>query len=196
MKISEFQEWFDHHAARFPGVSHWIAKFPDTKGANELQPTKSAILDAWCGVLRDVELLDANRATDLLASGDEEFRERGGFDNHPREVRRVARVLSGDRTRQAHARRYVDGEPAYKCLPCQDTGLRQIIHPSTLDKARKGDLKLPIEVYRASAACNCAAGNRWADSTRTLGDGDMEVDWPDHAEDLDRIYDFVGPDKF
>lgn len=158
MTGDEFDAWFAYHAAAFTGVLSWL----DTFGAGEV--TRDSILGHWAKTLADVPYVDAKRATDALAAGDEKFSERG-FDSHPRDVRRVSFALrrrrgAGSRAQEIRRPVYVDGRRAYHCDACRDTGFVEVWAKRCVAAARQGRLfdaahNPAGEYIRRSCAVHC-----------------------------------------
>lgn len=136
MNKPDFDEWLGFHFSRFTGCASWLGKYPANPRFNG-DPTQKSIIDGWRDILKSIELKHAKEATQLLATGVEEFSERG-FDCHPRCVRAIAAKLSG--AARADARReikFVGGEPVYDCGTCRDSGFVLLWHPSALKFFKK-----------------------------------------------------------
>ena len=158
MTTTEFPIWLKHHISRFTGCGAWLSKFP-IRERHALDVTSTDVRDAWERIIRDVDLADANAATDALADGTEEFSDRG-YDCHPRDVRRVA---TGNRNDQRPNRRrtMTSGEETFRCLRCKDFGQVLIYDPRTVDDVRNNEAVATI--YTACAYCGCGAGHRRKD---------------------------------
>lgn len=191
MTEPEFREWLKHHFARFTAAAGWLGRFP-TMQRHEGDPTQRSVIEAWRFTLSDVNLEDAKRASDALASGDESFSEKTGFDHHPKDVRRISRGRSGDRSAAAKTgmrlRRF-EGEPTYRCHHCRDEGFRIVVHDMTVhaarmivadeNGARRTNLHHPTlnpegrwPIYSMLVGCNCEAGYRYRDMSRAFRNTD------------------------
>lgn len=151
MTRDEFDDWFEYHSACFPGVQTWLGKLTDRDQAG--------VLSAWFRALRLCDLVDAKAASDHLFRSAE-----GGprvYERHPSAVRDLAFDLK--RARQAPPDPiFVDGEQAYRCLPCRDDGRRRVWHPKTVKAIAAGEDPADVPIYRAVVACDCEAGASWA----------------------------------
>lgn len=195
MTEPEFRDWLKHHFARFTAAAGWLGRFP-TAPRHEGDPTQRSVIDAWRFTLGDVNLDDAKRASDALASGDETFSEKTGFDHHPKDVRRIARGRSGEREAKAKTNQRLhrfEGEPTYRCLRCRDDGFLIVIHDTSLRAAREivvgenGERRTNLHhpqlnpegrtpIYSLFVRCNCEAGYRWRGMSRVMRESD--VLWP------------------
>jgi len=158
MTVHEFDGWLAYHVARFTGIGAWLAKF-------KTDPSEDEVRGAWAHTLADVSLEDAKAATDALHSGDEELPK--SFDEHPRYVRRVAGAARASRSLTRHAEpKIIDGEYAYECWRCEDSGFVVVYSARTMEAARDSDLFHPalnpsgrVAVQTTVTACiDCDAG--------------------------------------
>lgn len=209
MSPTEFVTWFSHHMSRFPSVASWFGKLP-TRPNFEGDPTAVSVRDAWEFALRDVRVDDAKTASDRLHSGEEKFSEKAGFDHHPRDVRRIAREMSGRRLGESNTTRYIAGEITYKCHWCQDSGVRQVIHPKSLMAARElvevdqdGQTVTIPKLYHkthnpegkfplcsAAVACGCETGDKWLDFLKVRFDDKRHLDWNGVDDQWQAVRDF------
>jgi|SRR5579863_9647343 len=195
MNHADFKTWLRYHATAFTGITGWLARFPQT-ARSETEPTQADILASWERTLKFTELGDATKATDLLASGDEHFSERTGYDHHPRDVRRVAMGFSGDRHRvknTSRLKRMIDGEETYACPKCFDVGAILCVHPKSLRAAGRGKLyheknnpEGTVPYYTCARACECRAGDSLRERTDTISTDDLLVpenrsEWWEHV---------------
>lgn len=124
----DFDSWLSHHLARFTDAAGWLEKF---KEGSSTKPSREAVVNAWYGILKDVELRHAKEATDLLAAGKEEFSGRS-YDDHPKTVRAIAFKVAGIQKSKRKQQRTIDGEFVVDCPVCLDSGFVWIYHPSLL----------------------------------------------------------------
>lgn len=161
MDWNDFQEWLRQHIARFPGIATWLQKFPVDTKPDGLMPTRREILDKWHSTLRHIPLWQAIQATDELGSDD--WPAPHGYGEHPLTI---AAICRGEKRAAARSEPkmtplppIVDGEYAYRCPICRDTGAITVWHPRTMQAARDGILRREAalgRLYRVSVACaNC-----------------------------------------
>lgn len=55
--------------------------------------------------------------------------------------------------------------PRYRCLNCQDSGVRTVFHPICYEPARRGSLK-PSQIRTCAVACRCEAGGRFSNQPK------------------------------
>jgi len=183
MSPLDFKVWLKHHISAFTAVGGWLSRFP-TAARNETDVTQGEVRGAWEKILAHTSLEDAIAATDALAAGTEAFSEKAGYDHHPRDVRRIAMQARGERHRETNAGRLrliVEGQETFACALCQDQGVISIIHPASVNAARKmievDGVLIPSlghheknphgrgHLYTCAAACRCKSGDRWRQST-------------------------------
>jgi hypothetical protein len=181
MTNEEFKTWFRIHRAAFTAIDAWLAKFKtdSDKRAGRVSEdalTQQDILASWFSALRDVDQADAIEATRALQRGSEPAPKM--FDDHPREVRRIAGGARADRT-QFQSRKMIDGQETFRCAFCQDRGLVSCIDERTMkfasgevefvphEKARKGT-EFPIRT--TALACSCQGGGRHAGTLSRFDD--------------------------
>jgi hypothetical protein len=191
MTHDEFRLWTKHHLTTFTGCAGWLSRFPKT-ARSEIDPTQPDILAAWESVLKFTDLDDARAATDALAAGEDQFSEKTGYDHHPRDVRRVARAIAGNRHSEQNAgklRRMIDGQETFACVQCFDDGAIHCIHTKSIIAAASGKLIHPVHnpegtvpFYECIRACTCEAGNRWRASTGTISDDDLRINFEDQGD--------------
>lgn len=163
MLRSEFGEWLKYHTAAFTSVGSWLGKMPEE--GTESTPSRADVVERWFAALRSIDLVDAKAATDELFAGREA--EPRGFDRHPAAVAAIAVQL---RRRRAPRRdpepRRIDGQAAYRCLLCRDTGVVDCWAPESMraaHRAVKGDAEWTGDtIYAVAVACSCDAGDRFA----------------------------------
>jgi len=153
MTWDEFRnDWYPEHVACFTGIPAWMAKLEKASDG----PATRDVMKRWYGVLRDVELDDAKRASHRMHAG--EFDEPKGFDRHPAAIRKACGVSR--RNAEANKPRYdADGNRTYACLLCLDDGLVRCWHPATVaDAAKTGSV--PFPAYSCVLRCTCNAGDQ------------------------------------
>lgn len=193
MTDPQFANFLQAHFGNFPAVASWLNKFP-RQSQRDFDVTQKQVMDAWRKTLRDVSLEDAIAASDALASGDETFSEKAGFDHHPRDIRRICRTASGGRSAETKSAGYIrrfEGEPTFRCPKCKDEGFRFAIHPQSVNAARsiiaKPDGSRHVRLhhptrnpdgneplYSCVLACDCEAGWRRRALTRPWRSTDAE----------------------
>lgn len=153
MTRDEFDDWYDQHAAHFPGLLTWMGKFSKDRQA--------AISGVWHKHLATCELDDCLKATESLYA-------QGGrapvYERHPQAIRSIVRKLELARIGEELEPRFVEGERVFGCLLCEDDGLVRCWHPKTVAAAADGTLGEPFTMYACTVACSCAAGDRVAKS--------------------------------
>lgn len=153
MTKDEFRDWFRYHCARFTGIRSWLAKV--TTGVDA--PSEAEILRGWYGVLRNVELVAAKNASDLMLGG--EVEEPRGFDRHPAAIRRAAGLSQAGSGGSRNRTRYdSDGNQTYSCLVCFDSGHVICWHPTSMKAAKGGSLGNRFTLYSIAVVCSCSAG--------------------------------------
>ena len=150
MKIDEFSEWLDYHAAGFTGLKPWLRKMP--------ADDRDGVRDRWQKVLAYVDIDDARAASDEMFESADQPR---SFDKHPSAIRAIAAKRSSTRTSGDDRPRYIDGEEVFRCLDCKDTGSRTIWHRKTVKVVRAGKAIARGFYYTAACACLCEAGKKW-----------------------------------
>jgi len=125
-------------------------------------------LKGWNRALESVNLNDAKLATDALFRGDGEWK---GYTDFPAAVQRWLRSV-GQYSSTPCLRDDFD------CEHCRDFGLRRIMSPRALESIRAWPTSSKIDPNAkdvslrqlatelrtsCSVACECSAGNRWAD---------------------------------
>lgn len=152
----EFNQWLARHRAAFTAVDKQMASYPrDADGVGVV--SRKMIYEAWYRVLADCHLADCLEATARLANG-RETPKYFQFDDHPREVRRVAGKAAWDRKRSETAKALIGDERGVHCLACGDSGALLVYHNATVSAALAGETDPTI--YTLSVACTCRAGVR------------------------------------
>lgn len=160
---SEFERWFNALCARFPDTAAWYAKLPET--STEVgTPTREAVIQAWCDVLRDVDLRDGLTAIERVFAGDED--EPKTPQSWPKVIRRLAFEIR--RKRPKAKRRVIDGQETYECPICEDTGSVAVYTKATIERFRAGVLVRGSRrtadnapgIEQATVPCGCPRGGR------------------------------------
>ena len=167
MTKPEFEIWFKFHCGCFPAVSSW---FQDKSKV----PDPASTLSAWLGTLSKVSLEAAKKATALMHSGDEDLPR--GYSHHPAAIRRVAQQFDRSEAQATGAdspTQYIDGQIVYGCQHCQDTGVRFIVSPATIERIRNAygerDQMHGFGGVTQVAACRCPSGDRHTQTRHTAG---------------------------
>jgi len=160
MTWDEFrQQWYPEHCACFTGIPAWMAKLEKSPDG----PATRDILKSWYGVLRDVELREAVRASHRMHSG--EIDEPCGFDRHPAAIRNAAGIQREiSRPKPIYD---ADGNQTYACPICFDGGMVHVWHPATVAEiARRGitDSIRNRSLYDCALPCTCKMGDNYARS--------------------------------
>lgn len=156
MNRHEFNEWLDHHAARFLGLPVFLAKHTGGDG----MPTKEQVLRAWENTLSHLTLDEALRASNELYALPEANQPRG-FDRHPVVVRELAMNKRRSQPDRGKRRKIVDGQEVFDCLLCRDTGMVIVVHPKTVNNIIAGDGPAMIQdpqkhpFYTGAVGCDC-----------------------------------------
>ena len=150
MSPIEFDDWFDKHAAYFPGIRTWFGR------QGEYSKDVEAV---WRKDLAKCQLEDCLDASQQLYGQTES--KAPFFERHAREVREIAQNLRMQRA-QPPEPRYIDGEQIFGCLQCKDDGQVICWHPKVMTAAKAGTLGEPFTVYTCAVACECTAGERYA----------------------------------
>ncbi len=151
MTRDEFDDWYDKHAAHFPGLLTWMGKFSKDRQA--------AISGVWFEHLKACEQADCLEATTAL------FEQAGRapvYERHPQAIRGIIRDKESARATEDRQPRYVDGEQVFECLLCEDGGWVRCWHPKTVAATAAGTLGEPFTVYTCAVPCNCQTGDRFA----------------------------------
>lgn len=91
MTQPEFDDWFDYHAAAFPGLRAWLGR---CKHAH-------LTMGHWLRVLAPVSLSDATAATNAMTESGERT---PPYERHPATVKQMAQRYAADRrSREAYA---------------------------------------------------------------------------------------------
>lgn len=186
MTYDEFQTWLAFHKSCFTGIDAWLTKVV----VGENAPTMKAILGRWYEVLKDVSLRDAKNATMKIYSG--EALEPKGYDRHPAAIRLIA---GKHRPRRDYNTlpKVVNGEYAYRCVACEDTGWRFVVHQESLIEARKGNFDY---LYLACVVCPCRAGDPFRAQALTF-DPMRDCEWPHGttSEVVEHVRRFLAGEK-
>lgn len=124
MTQSEFNQWWQDYAVRFPSTASWFARVQSVDpNVNQVEHQRR-ILRTWFDVLKDAPLADALEVNARMQRGDLEAI--GGFDTDkektPNVVRREAKQIAWEREERLKHRqgesyaRVVDNFPAGKIL--------------------------------------------------------------------------------
>ena len=166
MTQQEFDVWLQWHLDAFPGVAKWLSDLEDVKSTTE----------HWLRALEPVSLKSCKQATSLLLSDPNE-KEPRGFSNHPRAIRRIASELD----QGLRAKDYVGGERTLSCPACRDSGVRFVISPILVRKAREAatyDEFVEVAAKNAAGcdvACDqCSEGSR-RNRTRTCPAAKVQI---------------------
>lgn len=159
MTDAEFKQWLKKHRSCFTGLNAWFSRLPKPGTEREGEPNVSDVLKRWYSALRDIELANAEEATEAMFAG--RLDEPKGYDRHPASIRAYALRLRDDRGYGSGdvERRYVDGHEIFRCAVCEDEGWVPIWHPATVKRvADSNEIKPPL--YHAIVPCMCGAGKR------------------------------------
>ncbi len=160
MTRDEFADWLRVHCACFTGLPLWLDKV--THGQNA--PTREAILGQWYGILRDVDLADAQAASRRMHAGTIE--EPKGFDRHPAAIRAACQTV---RRLDPRAPRYdAHGNRTYACLQCEDDGRVLILHPETVSAVEAKGFDAARPFCTAVVFCTCAVGDAMSRGLRNV----------------------------
>ena len=173
MNNKEFVRWLENHIRAYPSMAHWLKDYPD-------QPR------LWEETLSSVPYYHAIAATKKLVTG--EVEQPKGYSAHARIIRQISRELQTNEPRTV----YHDGQEAYLCHDCMDTGSVSVWNPTvmrfleeTYDGSVPKDWSSREEVIEArqknivstrrggeqltrlpkacfSVACHCEPGKRFA----------------------------------
>lgn len=157
MDAEEFRRWYSVHRAAFPSVDAWMTKFQREPGEDGI--SQREIFQQWFEVLRQESLQDALEATRSLNRGERELPK--SFDDHARTVRRIAAEIRSARSKTAYQfPKQVDGEIAYKCRACWDTGISMVLSAKSMQKVEAGEVAENRQLTTLGTRCNCSAGDR------------------------------------
>jgi hypothetical protein len=149
MTPEEFQTWFAHHQAAFPGVAAWFKKIPA-----EIRPDTIGL---WRLTLQRLELDAALKATDTMLADSDRPR---FYEEHP-----AAMLLRAKRDKLPATfkhRIFIDGEETYSCLECKDSGVVICWHSVAIRYFRDHGTFAGCGVRTCAKACTCATGDEYA----------------------------------
>ncbi len=155
MTEHEFDDWLDYHMAAFPSLRGWFAKNTPNDAVGDQRP-----LAHWRNALRDVDLEDAQRATDSMLAGD--LDEPRAYSAIPKTIRQWCRgSYAVQKKSSSKQRRTVDGEIVYDCPHCLDMGTIPVIHPKVHQQIYQGVEYADLRWWTCVVACTCGAGEKW-----------------------------------
>jgi hypothetical protein len=165
MNSQEFDRWMEDFRARFPATATWLVGLPS--------PVETLL--TWADVLKNAQLDCALQASREIQEG---MWDLGQWQEIPTTIARIAYAIECER-RSAETARDEPNLRDYriKCLICRDSGLVDCWHPQTQAMARARllrNVQTPLKWYRCVTACNCSAGDRWAEPRRKKGRRDDE----------------------
>jgi hypothetical protein len=153
MTWDEFRkDWYTEHCACFTGIPAWMAKLEKTSEG----PAARDVVKRWYGVLRDIDLSAAKKASHMMHAG--EIEEPRGYDRHPAAIRNAAKSISPNGS-SYRPRSTADGQPTFSCLRCEDIGLVFCWHPAFVAKIAKKGFEPNAHYDDCAMPCTCAAGD-------------------------------------
>jgi hypothetical protein len=93
MNAIEFKTWWEFHGSVFPETAVWM----NSLGSDG----KRKLMAAWEEAMRDVETVDALKATRRMLAGDDEFIHAYERERTPAHIRRIAMRLKSERLTMA-----------------------------------------------------------------------------------------------
>lgn len=147
MTSEQFQEWFSHHQAAFPGVAKWFKGIPA-----EVRPKT---LELWEQTICRIDLDAAILATDTMLAESDRPR---FYEDHPAAI--LLRAKRDKPHEEFRPRMIVDGEEAFRCLDCKDIGYIVCWHPVAMRHYRNHG-KVLDSPRTCAKACRCANGDSY-----------------------------------
>lgn len=163
MDRDDFKRWYAAHRAAFPSVDSWMGKMPREPNQETGELSMREVLGQWFDALQAESLADCLAATRGMNRGDLEVPDSRAVENHARFVRRHAAEIRTSRTKQAAITppKRVNGEIAYKCPKCWDTGLCTVLQPSAMRLVCRGEVEHRSQLKTTGVRCHCDAGQNF-----------------------------------
>lgn len=146
MTDDETLEWLDYHVDTF-AIRDKLFEQPQ------------ATRDAWCRVVKPLDLAKAKAATDKMFA--EPDLKPYKWQDHPGKIRQIAYGISNRDRPGTELPHMIDGQPVYNCLLCEDRGNLFVWAPVAVQAMRRGTFDVKTD-RTCGVACRCKAGDKYA----------------------------------
>jgi len=149
MNASDFDTWFQRHCDLFVGVYKMFHDRPESQ---------RALSSSWLSILRDVDLEDAEKATDIMLSSPS--RQPRQYNHWIGKVKEIAREIAKDR-KQGDEKYLTTPHVEAKCQHCGDRGM-VTVWKDTIEGAEDKDFyhaRGCWGYYYVIIACFCETGS-------------------------------------